>query len=91
VLIWRNTTGVTEHDGPRVTDALALGSSHLIGLLGTQGWFVALETFLSLAKPWLALSATVPPRGWLLPLSPDGEGMGKSDSRASWTPLTLPR
>jgi hypothetical protein len=43
VLVWRNTTGVTEHDGRRVTYGLALGSSDLIGLLGPQGRFVALE------------------------------------------------
>jgi hypothetical protein len=43
VLVWRNTTGVTEHDGRRVTYGLALGSSDLIGLLGPHGRFVALE------------------------------------------------
>jgi hypothetical protein len=43
VLVWRNTTGVTEHDGRRVTYGLALGSSDLLGLLGPHGRFVALE------------------------------------------------
>jgi hypothetical protein len=43
VLVWRNTTGVTEHDGRWVTYGLALGSSDLIGLLGPHGRFVALE------------------------------------------------
>jgi hypothetical protein len=43
VLVWRNTTGVTEHDGRRVTYGLAFGSSDLIGLLGPHGRFVALE------------------------------------------------
>jgi hypothetical protein len=43
VLVWRNTTGVAEHDGRRVTYGLALGSSDLIGLLGPHGRFVALE------------------------------------------------
>jgi hypothetical protein len=43
LLVWRNTVGVGEHDGRRVTYGLALGSSDLIGLLGPHGRFVAFE------------------------------------------------
>jgi hypothetical protein len=43
LLVWRNTVGVGEHDGRRVTYGLALGSSDLIGLLAPRGRFVALE------------------------------------------------
>jgi hypothetical protein len=43
LLVWRNTVGVGEHDGRRVTYGLALGSSDLIGLLGPHGRFVALK------------------------------------------------
>jgi hypothetical protein len=43
VLVWRNTVGVGEDDGRRVTYGLALGSSDLVGLLGPHGRFVALE------------------------------------------------
>ena len=44
VLLWRNSVGVGEHgDGRRVTYGLALGSSDLIGILASQGRFMALE------------------------------------------------
>jgi hypothetical protein len=43
LLLWRNTVGIGEHDGRRVTYGLALGSSDLIGLLGPHRRFVAFK------------------------------------------------
>jgi VRR-NUC domain len=43
LVLWRNSVGVTEHDGRRVTYGLALGSSDLIGILGSCGRFLAFE------------------------------------------------
>jgi hypothetical protein len=43
VLIWRNTTGVTEHDGRRISYGLALGWSDLVGIIAPSGRFLAIE------------------------------------------------
>ena len=60
LLLERNTVGVGEHEGRRVTYGLALGSRGLIGILGPTGRFVALEVKSSSGQPtehqvrWLA-------------------------------------
>jgi hypothetical protein len=43
LVLWRNSTGVTQEDDRAVRYGLCVGSSDLIGVLGPAGRFVAIE------------------------------------------------